>query len=88
MFINIGNVSGTRLPYILDTNALVIGYLVGIVGFVIFFLLLGDSSDWGIFHYFKDVLIFMVLLYWIHSSEQISGFSMRRLIQSLTNNFD
>lgn len=79
---------GSQRPYILDTTAMAFGFILFILGFVFLLFFQGNSSNWWILLYFRDLLIFGLLLYWIHSSEEISGFSMRRLYQNFTTNSD
>ena len=79
------NVPRTRNPYILDFRFVTL--LVGIflsIGIVVVAIL--SPAKWWINIYVINLLTFILMVYWLHSSEEISDYAMRKLIQLYGDN--
>ena len=76
---------GTQKPYILDFNST---FIVSIVLIVIFLILVIFTSPeiWWISLYMVHLVTFIGMLYWLHSSEEISGYAMRKITQYFGDN--
>jgi hypothetical protein len=71
----------TQIPQFLDLN---VTFAV-IVTFTISFLIIVSMitvDQWWIIVYLKDFFVWLWLIYWLHSSEEISGYAMRKLSQN------
>ena len=80
--VNPDDVSRTNTPYILDFNAIVIS--CGIFLFIaILVIAIASPEKWWINLYVVNLITFICMVYWVHSSEEISDYAMRKLTQLL-----
>ena len=72
----------THMPFIPDHKVFLAGFLVFITAFFII-VFLSSTDRWWVSFYIKDILLLMLLFYWVHTSEEISGYARRKLFQYL-----
>ena len=72
----------THMPFIPDHKVFLAGFLVFITAFFII-VFVSANDHWWVSFYIKDILIYMLLFYWVHTSEEISNYARRKLFQYL-----
>ena len=70
----------TQSPYIIDLNFTWILILITLLCFILTTLFISTQHWWIIIHY-KDLGTLVCLMYWVHSSREISEYATRKLAQ-------
>ena len=78
-------VSGTQTPYIIDFKVIMVLFIIFLfIGFLVYVVASPDKSWINL--YIVNLFTFIGIVYWVHSSQEISEYAMRKLIQLFGNN--
>ena len=76
---------GTQKPHILDFNSTLI-FSIGFLITALILIIFTSPEKWWINFYMIHLFTYVGMLYWLHSSEEISGFAMRKITQFFGDN--
>jgi hypothetical protein len=72
----------TKVPYILQTSGFVISVFSFFIGLAILFILGIPTEKWFLgYVHVRDLLLYACVLGWVHSSDEISEYAIRKISQ-------
>ena len=76
----------TKVPYILQTSGFVISVFGFFIGLAILFILGIPTEKWFLgYVHVRDLLLYACVLGWVHSSDEISEYAIRKISQFIAS---